>query len=242
MRVNMEDSAKRHLPRLARAMGWSIREVMGALCFVWGATQEAEVYEDTPERIETLCALDFDDDDQCRRFITAMIGAQLIAVLDDGRLRIRGNEYHVNRLRVLRKNAPKGGKARQDQIRNDFVADSEPSPSHDRAVAEPDRSAPSSLLLTPNTNTAPGPINGVTPYPTDVGDLPKGKKTKTGTRRAKSNPRSLGTNPRAKRKAAREAARVAQLERLASLRETSAPPNAEGLAEIAALKKKLRIS
>lgn len=145
MRVNIEDSVKRHLPRLMREMGWSNREVIGALACVWQSTQDAEIYDAPASRIHTVCAIDFDTDEQCEKFIAAMIGAQLITVLENGDLRIRGNKQHVERLQNLRSRAKSGGMARQEQKLNDFVAVSEPSQSRDRAISEP------SLLLTPNS-------------------------------------------------------------------------------------------
>lgn len=112
VRVNVEDDVKKHLPRLAAEMGWTQREALGCLVLVWGATQDALIYEDTPERVATVCALCFDSDSQAQRFITAMIGAQLAMVLDDGRVRIRGNKEHIERLEGYRIRATKGGRAK----------------------------------------------------------------------------------------------------------------------------------
>jgi hypothetical protein len=242
MRVNIEDSVKRHLPRLSRSMGWNAREAMGALCFFYGATQDAEIYEDTPERIATVCALEFDDDEQCEMFITAMISAQLITVLDDGRLRIRGNEKHIVRLKQLRVGAVAGGLARQQKIRNDFVATRQGDGSDTGASSEPFRSAPYSLLLT----DPPNPINGETlthEQKTVRGDFDSPPKKKNGSRADGTNPRATGTNPRARKRAEQRAkheqARVAKIEALGNLAKDAVQPEV-GLAKLAALKSQFK--
>lgn len=119
MRVNLEDSALEHLPRLAKEMGWSLREAWGQLAFVYRATQRAEVHEETPARLVTICALHFDSDEQAERFFTAMVRAQLAVVLDDGRIRIRGNERRLSELDEWRKRSVAGGKARAKAAKRD---------------------------------------------------------------------------------------------------------------------------
>jgi hypothetical protein len=156
--VNLEDSVKKLLPRMMKEMGWSNREVIGALCCVWGATQDAEIIDTKFDRLVTVCAVEFDDDAQCEKFLNAMIGVRLITLLDSGLMHIKGNEVHVSRLQQLRGSASKGGEARQKKL-NDFVASSLAQAKHTGASTQPYRSAPYSLLLTPfseeerNTNT-----------------------------------------------------------------------------------------
>lgn len=60
------------------------------------------------------------------------------------------------------------------------------------------------------SDKAPGPTSGVTPNPTDVGNIGPVKK-KTGSKRGSGlNPRAQGTNPRALAEAERRAARAAK--------------------------------
>lgn len=125
MRVNLEESVKKHLPRIARHMGWSHREAFGTLGLVYGLTQQAGIYEDTPARIVTVCALEFDDDTQANRFLDAMILAQLAVLLDDGKVRIRGNKEHIERIQQFREKASRGGKTsagRRHKKSNDSVS------------------------------------------------------------------------------------------------------------------------
>jgi hypothetical protein len=129
VRVNIEDSIKKHLPRLASEMGWSANEALGQLVRLYGATQAAGVHEETSDRILTVCALEFASDDVGERFLTAMIKAQLAVVLDDGRIRIRGNGEHVQRAIVYKNRASNGGKASakaRNRNLNDSVTTSTP--------------------------------------------------------------------------------------------------------------------
>ena len=159
MRVNVEDSVYEHLPRLAKECGRTLTDALGQLVLVYRATQRAEVHEETPARLTTICALHFDSDEAADRFFTAMIAAQLAVLLDDGRIRIRGNGEHIARLNQYRDRASKGGNAKARK-RNDFVA-SKQAPSKHQAATPLSTSvpsyAPSSFLLSPiqetNTNT-----------------------------------------------------------------------------------------
>lgn len=124
VRVNLEDTIHEHIPRLAKEMGWSHREALGQLALVYRATQRAEIHEETPARLVTVCALHFDSDEQGERFFTAMLRAQLAVLLADGRIRIRGNGEHIARLIDYRARASKAGLASSAAKRkklNDFV-------------------------------------------------------------------------------------------------------------------------
>lgn len=161
MRVNLEDSliTEGHLKKLARAMKWKERSVGGALWFVYRSTQKAGLVSATIDQFVTCIVLDFESDDEAVSFLNAMCAAQLAERTDDGKLRIVGNEKHVERLVEYKERASKGGKARQRQIAeklNVGVADKQAtSLPHAKLQA----STPFSLLPSPfsiqetNTNT-----------------------------------------------------------------------------------------
>jgi hypothetical protein len=150
VRVNIEESIKKHLPRLASEMKWSPNEALGQLVRLYGSTQAAGVYEETAPRILTVCALDFDSDEIGERFLTAMIKAQLATVLEDGRIRIRGNDKHVKRVTVYKLRASRGGKA-SAKARNKKFNDSVTTSAPPSAVGAQASFTP--LLPFSNTNT-----------------------------------------------------------------------------------------
>lgn len=98
MRVNLEESVFEHLPRLAREMKWDEDKALGRLVRVYRATQRERVEAETPERLVTLCAIHFHDDDEAELFFTAMLSARLAVLLDDGRIRIRGNQRRIDEI------------------------------------------------------------------------------------------------------------------------------------------------
>lgn len=154
MRVNMEDSLilDGHVPRLAKAMGWTEREAGGALWMLYRATQAAGIITESIDRIITVSILAFDDDDQARRFVHAMATARLAEVTGD-RVRIFGNEKHVKRFADNRDRNVKGGKARAAQLQQKHVYIREPQASLTLATGKPQASTPNSDLLTPSSNT-----------------------------------------------------------------------------------------
>lgn len=199
----MEDTlvSDGHLGKLARTMGWSEREAAGALYFVYRATQRMKIVAESVERLITASVLHFDSDEQCARFISAMISAQLAVPLEDGRVHIRGNGDHIQRLEHWRKNASEGGKRSAEQRRkkpNDSVSSGLDSASQPEANSN----TPFSLLHSDasneaSKNTAPTQQAGGAPtHPSDGRSLTQGKKK--GSRKDGTNPRALGTNPRAK--------------------------------------------
>ncbi len=235
-RVNLEESVKRHCLRIAKVMGWSHREAYGTLGLVYGLTQEAGIYEDTADRIVTVCALEFDDDSQAQRFITAMISAQLAVVLEDGRIRIKGNKEHIERLQSYRKRASLGGK-RAAAVRyknsNDFVSNSLANAQAPAQAIAQHSFTPLQDPLTPQVG------NSLTQAQTTaLGDIGSPKKKKR-SRQDGTSPRQLGTNPRALKRAKREAERVAKLQRLDDLRKDALPVPA-ALAELEKLRTKFR--
>lgn len=150
MRLNIEDSAWKHIPRLAKEMRWSEREAAGALFRFWRDTQEEEITSAPRGRIITVCALAFESDEETDRFLSALIKAQL-AHEDEVGYHIRGNNDHVVRLNGYRSRASKGGIARQKNF-NDFAA-SKQAPAKQVLKQMPSTGEPSfaPLLLTPNT-------------------------------------------------------------------------------------------
>lgn len=160
-RVNMEDSliTDGHLHKLSRAMKWKPRAAAGALWFVYRSTQKAGIVTASIDTLVTCTVLDFDSDEEAVQFLAAMCTAQLAERLSDGQVRIIGNEKHVERIAKLHGNAKKGGEARQKQMRENLnigeatsLANAKPELSKTQA----DRSAPSSLLLSPSSSASAG--------------------------------------------------------------------------------------
>lgn len=150
MRVNIEDTIWEHIPRLAKELRWDEDRALGKLARVYRVTQKAEVYEESPSRLVTVCALHFDSDQEAESFFTAMIAAQLASLLVDGRIRIKGNLEHIERLKTYRNRAQQGGIARSKKT-NDLLASKQATGSH-KASTPPSSSEPSyaPMLLTPN--------------------------------------------------------------------------------------------
>ncbi len=155
MRVNVEDSVRRHLPRLAKEMGWSMREALGALAMVYNSTQAAGIYEDTPARIATVIVLDFDDDEQADKFVTAMIASQLAVMLSDGRVRIRGNQERISELNEWYQQkvdaGRRGGKETQRRRKSSMVSEATSSESEANLKRNQPVLSPMSFVLSPNT-------------------------------------------------------------------------------------------
>lgn len=150
-RVNIEDDlwTSGRLSKLARTARLDEDRALGRLVSVYRLTQRAGIVADTSERICFAVAIAFESDDEADVFLTAMIAAQLAAVLEDGTIHIKGNEKHVDRLERLRSTSSAGGKARQEKKRNDFQAVMAEKPADNQAVG----SAPYSLLPTPFSKT-----------------------------------------------------------------------------------------
>lgn len=161
MRVNIEDDLilSGRLYAVATRMGWTQREAVGSLYFLWRRTQDCEVVTCSRDQLLSLIRLDYDDDYLASRFIAACVAAGLIA--DDGSaVTIKGNDQHVSRLSKLRKSAKNGGfaKAQKWQKNGSEVAGEwqgngteEGLKRHGQGTENSALLAPSSLLLTPNT-------------------------------------------------------------------------------------------
>lgn len=170
VRVNIEESVFEHIPRLASEMGWDFDRALGKLARVYRATQDAEIYEEESPRLVTVCALIFTSDDEAERFFTAMIRAQLAVLLDDRRVRIRGNKEHIERLNGYRARASAGGIARSRKS-NDFVA-SKQAPSKHQLATPLSTNEPSLAPLLPFSNTEETTKN------LDLASTPKKKRTR----------------------------------------------------------------
>lgn len=162
MRVNIEDDlwTSGRISKLSRVMRWSEREALGALALVYRATQKAGIVSDTPSRIQTVCVIHFDSDEETDKFLTAMVSAHLASILADGKMHIRGNEKHIERLDRLLGSASKAGTKsaalRQKKL-NDSQTEGQPTGNHNPTYRQPTGNlqatllTPYSLLLTPNT-------------------------------------------------------------------------------------------
>ncbi len=99
MRVNIEDDLRTsgRLSKLARTMKWSEREALGALVMIYRATQAERIITTPIERLLTVVGVAFDNDEQCERFVRAMIKARLAEETADG-VTIKGNQQQIERL------------------------------------------------------------------------------------------------------------------------------------------------
>lgn len=113
-RVNMEESVFALALRVARIMGWSVREAWGTIGLVYRATQGEGVSIAPRARIVTLVAGVFDDDEQAERFLDAMVAAHLASV-DGDMMSIRGNKKRLEEITEWRDGKVRGGKARAEQ-------------------------------------------------------------------------------------------------------------------------------
>lgn len=125
MRVNIEDDlwTSGRLSKLARSAKLDEDTALGRLVNVYRLTQRAGIAIESAARICTVVVLAFESDEAADQFLTAMISAQLAAVLEDGRIHIRGNDKHVARVAEMLANASKGGKKSQQKKRNDFESE-----------------------------------------------------------------------------------------------------------------------
>lgn len=119
MRVNIEDDLRTsgRLGKLARVMGWTEREALGALVLFYRATQNAEVCEAPEDELVSLCVIDHDSDDDARRFVRGLLSSRLASANQDT-IVIHGNAQQVERIKALRKNASAGGRARMNRPTN----------------------------------------------------------------------------------------------------------------------------
>lgn len=234
------------LSKLTRSYGRNENETLGALVNFYRLTQRARVVTETPGRIVTVVVIAFDSDADADRFVTAMVQAQLISVLGDGRLLIHGNEKRIAEQDQWLNKQIDAGKARAAGAERDGAGRfkklndlSSQAPASDQP--ETSRSQPS--LVVSNT---PNPINGETlthEQKTVRGDADSPLKKKTGTRKSGTNPRALGTSPRQVRK--REAKAKAEIERVANIKRVSdfthdEVPQEVGLEKLAELKQQFR--
>lgn len=114
MRVNIEDDldTSGRLAKFCKRMKWDHDRGLGRLVRFYRATQDAELA--TASRAEILVATlpRSEDVAEANRVIDAMIYSQLADITDEGKIRIRGNLAHVERIKQIRENAAKGGKAK----------------------------------------------------------------------------------------------------------------------------------
>ncbi len=145
MRVNIEDDLRTsgRLSKLARVMHWSEREALGALVMFYRATQDAEIVEATEDELVDLCSVDHDDEAAARAFVRGLLSSRLASAQQD-KIVIHGNAAQVDRVKTLRSNASKGGRARQESLRK-----SKPVAKQMPSKCQADRSPPSPGSLLP---------------------------------------------------------------------------------------------
>jgi hypothetical protein len=151
-RVNIEDDlwTSGRLWKLAKAAKLDEDTALGRLVNVYRLTQAAGLVSDTQARVGTVIVIAFANDADADAFLTAMISAQLAAVLENGHIHIRGNEQHVARLTKLREMAANGGKKRQQEKPNDFGSRGLAAGKPGLSRMEPEPS-PHGALLTPSS-------------------------------------------------------------------------------------------
>jgi len=124
-------------------------------------TQTAQMASGTMAEIVNAIEIDHDTEKEARDFVGALVLARLADMFEGGTIVIRGNNEQVTRLAKLRQYASAGGKKRQAQgkleLDTSFAGACE---------IQAARSAPSSLLLTPGSNTQdPPPASAGSPPP-----------------------------------------------------------------------------
>jgi hypothetical protein len=146
MRVNLEDSLTDdgHARMIAKIMGWDEDRVIGKLYWVYRDTQKAKFVEGPIGRAVTLCVLRFDSDDECQKFLSAMVTAQL-SKRDGDTIRIRGNERRVTELDAWYGGKVRAGKASANKRKAEKIREQEPTD----AQQNPTVLSPKSLVLSP---------------------------------------------------------------------------------------------
>lgn len=127
-RVTLDERlfGERRLHRLATLMGWSLRETVGTLAYLWHESQEAKRAGGTLTEIAEWSWID--DDATAQKFVSALQQVGYIHPDDDGDYIIHGNQQHIDNLHSYAVRGSMGGKSKAaKQQPSKTVAELEPS-------------------------------------------------------------------------------------------------------------------